>query len=156
MPDRFSGHHIPGIFYAFPAECVIAIGQVGTAVLTLTAPGHGFSLIPHGAGQVWFAALLFLSGVLTLIGLIGYRRDWQAGIEQVGLWLGAAASACYALLILASGMQATFAGMVFASIAVASALRARAIRILQQNRLRELTVANQLREESARHARPDQ
>lgn len=153
MPERFAGHHLPGILYAFPAETVIAAGQIFTAVTVAFNPAAGLYYIPAGVARTMFCGLLFLAGMLTLVGLAGYRRDWQAGIEQLGLWLGAAATLCYAILILINpGSQAMFATTVFFAVAVSSALRAHAIRILHQARLHELQVANELREESARHA----
>lgn len=153
MPERFKGHHLPGILYAFPAETVIAIGQIFTAIMVAFNPAAGLYYIPAGIARTLFCGLLFLAGMLTLIGLAGYRRDWQAGVEQLGLWLGAAATFCYALLILVEpGFNATFGVTVFFAVAFSSALRARAIRILHQRRLQELTVANELRQETARHA----
>lgn len=153
MPERFAGHHLPGVLYAFPAETVIAAGQIFTGVMVAFNPAAGLYYIPPGVPRTMFCGLLFFAGLLTLIGLTGYRKDWQAGIEQLGLWLGAAATFVYALLILLDpGAQALFGMTVFFAVAVSSALRAKAIRILHQRRLEELTVANQLRKESARHA----
>lgn len=154
MPERFKGHKLPGILYAYPWEVITSLAQIGIGLAVVLVPGLRFFQLDSLTINLAFAVILVLAGALTMVGLIGYRRDWQAGVEQLGLWLGSAAMFSYALLILSAGADyAQFAAVVFIAGSLASALRAKAIRILHAKRLEELTVANALREESARHAR---
>lgn len=154
MPERFKGHALPSVLYAFPNEVTTAAGCIAAGAWVLVVPGTGFYQFPVPFLSHAFAVLLILCGTVTLVGLWNYRKEWQAGVEQLGLWMTAAVAACYALVIGSTGsMTAAFAVIVFLSVAFSSAIRARAIRILQLNRLAELEVANALREEAATHDR---
>lgn len=154
MPERFKGRVLPSVLYAFPNEVTTAVGLMATGVWVLTVPGGGFYRFPLPYLSHAFAILLMLCGAVTLWGLVNYRKEWQAGVEQLGLWMTAAVAVCYALVIGTGGSPtATFVVIVFLSVAVSSAIRARAIRILQLQRLAELEAANALREEAATHDR---
>lgn len=165
MPERYKGHKIPPVLYAFPAETVIAAGLILSGALVLFYPGSGFYNPPWPWFTIPFALLLVVAGVLTIVGVTNYKSPWQAGVEQLGLWLTATCTAVYSLIIGITGPQtAVFTVITFAACSIISALRAMAVRLDQIRKLEESRIANtgalevvaavqELREEVAKHDR---
>lgn len=154
MPDRFRGRRIPAIFYAYPGESMTAVGMIaGGAVLVLPP----YPMANYGGGWDLFipfmGAYTMLAGLLTFIGLAAWRKTWQSGLEQLGLWLTTGAMTAYlvVLFIVSSPSASTLPGIALACIGASSVLRAGAIRILSKQKLEELTATNALREEVRKH-----
>ena len=161
MPDRFRGHHIPGVFYAYPGESMTALGMVGASLILMLPPYPLDGRAMFGVDGMWLMMGLgfysMVAGIITFIGLWNWRKTWQSGVEQLGLWLiaGACATYIYILFLIASPNTATLPTVVLGCVGLSCVLRARAIRILQAEKLEELIVANQLREETAKHGTVD-
>lgn len=157
MPDRFAGHKIPGVFYAFPSETTTSIALVIGGVI-VSVPPYYLNTDESTETLLFLIALgimTTLAGATTLVGMISWRRTWQSGVEQLGLWMTAGVSASYIYLLIVLGAPPTLPALVFGALGVSSLLRARAIRILTKKKLEELTATNELREELTKHGAVD-
>lgn len=165
MPQRYVGHKLPPVLFAFPAETIIAGGLILSGLLVLFYPGTGFYNPPVPWFNIPFALLLVTAGTLTIIGVSHYKKPWQAGVEQLGLWLTASSTAAYALIIGITGPRtAVFTVITFTACSMISVLRAMAVRFDQVRKLEEtraintgalevVAAAQELREEVAKHDR---
>lgn len=156
MPDRFKGHLLPAVFYAYPLETMLATAMIPAGLLQALPP---YPYPPQYGGEPMFwlslaCGLAFvISGIITLIGLGNWQSLWHGGIEQLGLWLTAGSLVLFTinLNIALSPFVLPVTGTLTLSLAVACIIRARAIRIIAAQRLDRLRTANQLREETGKH-----
>ena len=156
MPDRFKDRVLPAVFYAYPLEAMLATAMIPAGIIQAVPP------YPHPVqynGEPLFAlslacgAAFIISGIITLIGLGGWRSTWHGGIEQLGLWLTAGSLILFTinLNMALSPFILSVTGTLTLSMAIACIIRARAIRIIAEQRLERLQTTNDLREETGKH-----
>lgn len=156
MPQRFEGRRLPAVLYAFPAETMIAAAMIPAGLLLLIPP---YPINANTGDMTWIAISILggvfgiTSGLITLIGLCNWRKHWQSGIEQLGLWLTFGTTTLYAgeifILLPPNTAAPGCIGLIF--IGISCILRARAIRITAEQRLEKLKAANDLRKENTKH-----
>lgn len=156
MPDRFKDRLLPAVFYAYPMEAMLATAMIPAGIIQAIPP-YPYPAQYNGEPMFWMSlacgAAFIISGVITLIGLGGWRSTWHGGIEQLGLWLTAGALILFTinLNIALSPFVLPVTGTLTLSVAAACIIRARAIRIIAEQRLERLQTTNNLREETGKH-----
>lgn len=156
MPQRFEGRRLPAVLYAFPAEAMIAAAMIPAGILLIFPP---YPINASTGDMTWVMISLLggafgiASGLITLIGLCNWRKHWQSGVEQLGLWLTFGTTFLYAaeifILLPPQAAAPGCLGLIF--IGISCILRARAIRIVTEQRLKKYQAANELRKESTKH-----
>lgn len=156
MPDRFKDRLLPAVFYAYPMEAMLATAMIPAGIIQAIPP-YPYPPQYNGEPMFWLSlacgTAFIISGIITLIGLGGWRSTWHGGIEQLGLWLTAGALALFTINanIALSPFYLPVIGSLTLSMAAACILRARAIRIIAEQRLERLQTTNDLREETGKH-----
>lgn len=102
VAERFADHRIPAIFYAYSYEVFSSAGLITTGGIIGLPPYHLGDVL--GSTWVIYSILLGLfavtAGATTWVGLANWRKTWQAGVEQLGLWMTAGVSVAYLFLLI--------------------------------------------------------
>lgn len=140
MPQRFVGHRLATL-YAQPFESGIALVLFVTGVLTAIDEKYTPSSISEleWPWNILFRALLLLAGAFMLAGLLRGKHRWSFGLEMTGMVLAAVVFCTYAAGLAESisggGHRAILAFLTYAIVALACAVKVRALWIEAHNRL---------------------
>lgn len=144
MPHRFTGHRLANL-YAQPFEAGIALILFVTGALVMFdekfTPASISELSPPW--NVLFRLLLLVAGFLMFAGLVRGKHRWSFGLEMVGMSLAAVVfltySAGLAESITSAGQhRAAMGSLTYAIVALACAVKVRALWIEAHNRLQLL------------------
>lgn len=129
-----------------------SVGMFFGGLIVATPP---FMVQEKDPTLIWWPIILgvmtIIASALTFIGLWNYRKTWQAGVEQLGLWLSAGVAASYVWMAAHLGFNITLPLVCLGTLAAGCVLRARAIQIDQQDSTALLRATNDLREEVAKY-----
>lgn len=150
MPDRTYVPRVPPTrvdrLFAHPFEIALSVVLLLVGIRTLldaAALPASVEALP-GALSYVFSIVSIAAGALTLAGL-ATSRVWAYGLEQGGLWLSAAAWACYAsgLIGMASTARVTLMISALLALSAGSAIRAIALHRISSARLSGLRLASE-------------